>query len=218
MDAARLRDLAVGETEFLCAPQVGGGECLALIGDFLEVLEEPRIDGGGGVDFFDRPAVHEGGLQPEDALGIRDLQLAGDFLLRCVLRLLAVEAEAPAAGFQRAQALLHAFLEGAADGHRFADRLHRGREHRVGGGEFFESETRDLGDHIVDGRFERCGRFARDVVGQFVERVTDCKLRGDFCDRKSGRFRGERRRAGNARVHLDDDHAAGLRVGGKLDV
>ena len=84
------------------------------------------VDLGGGEDLVDGPAVDEGGLQPEDALGIRDLELAGDLVLGRVFRFLGVETEAPAAGFQRAQAFLHALLEGAADRHRLADGFHLG--------------------------------------------------------------------------------------------
>ena len=72
-------------------------------------------------------------------------------------RLLAVEAEAPAAGFQRAQAFLQRLLEGAADGHRLADGLHLRGQHRVGGREFLEGEARDLGHHVVDRRLEDAG-------------------------------------------------------------
>ena len=54
--------------------------------------------------------------------------------------------------------------------------------------------------------------------GEFVERVADGEFRGDLGDRETGGLGGERGRAGNARIHLDDDHAAGLRAGGELDV
>src|SRR5690606_39466599 len=47
------------------------------------------------------------------------------------------------AGFQRAQRLLQAFLEGAADGHGLAHRLHRGGEPVIGALELFERKARD---------------------------------------------------------------------------
>ena len=62
--------------------------------------------------------------------------------------------EAGEAGLQRAQRLLQRFGEGAADGHGFAHRLHRGGQQRLGAGEFLEGEAGDLGDDIVDGRLE----------------------------------------------------------------
>ena len=62
--------------------------------------------------------------------------------------------EAGEAGLQAAQRLLQRFLEGAADRHHLADRLHGGGQHRLGAGEFLEGEARDLGDDIVDRRLE----------------------------------------------------------------
>ncbi len=58
--------------------------------------------------------------------------------------------EAGEAGFEPAQRLLQRFLEGAADRHDLADRFHGGGEHRLGAGEFFEGEARDLGHDVVD--------------------------------------------------------------------
>src|SRR5439155_21969781 len=64
----------------------------------------------------------------------------------------AVAAQAAATNLQRAQAFLQAFLERAADRHRFANAFHLRRERRVGLREFLEGEPRDLGNDIVNGR------------------------------------------------------------------
>ena len=89
----------------------------------------------------------------------------------------------------------------------------------VGAGEFLEREARDFRDHVVDGRLERGRRRAAgDVVCDLVERVADRELGGDLGDREAGRLGGERGRARHARVHLDDDQAAVLRVDGELHV
>ena len=218
VDAAGKGDLAVGETKALGVFQVERGEVHALVGDLLEVVEEPRVDVGRFENFIDGPTGHEGGLEPEDPLGVRHGELGFDLLAGRTVEVLLVEAEAPAAGFQRAQGFLHRLLEGAADRHRFADRLHRGREDGVGRGELLEGEARDLGDHVVDGRLEGRRGLSGDVVRQFAERVTDGQLGGDLGDREAGGLRGERRRARDARVHLDHDHPAVLRVDGELDV
>ena len=177
-------DLAVGETEFFRALEIERGEVHAFVRDLLEMAEEPRVDLGGVENLLKRPAVHEGGLQPENALGVRDLELAGDLVAGRRVRILFVEAEAPTAGFERAQAFLHGLLEGAADRHRLADGFHRGGENRIRSREFLEGETRDFRDHVVDGRLERSRRDAGDVVRQLVERVADGELRGDLGDRE----------------------------------
>ena len=94
-------------------------------------------------------------------------------------------------------------VEGAADGHGLADRLHRGGEQRLGAGELLEGEARDLGDDVVDGRLEGGGRDLGDVVVELVEGVADGELRGDLGDREAGGLGGQRRgaarRAGSSR-------------------
>ena len=57
-----------------------------------------------------------------------------------------------------------------------------------------------------------------DVVADFIEPVADGEFGGDLGDGEAGGFRGQRGTARNARVHLDDDHAAVLRVDGELHV
>jgi hypothetical protein len=113
---------------------------------------------------------------------------------------------------------LQRFLEGAPNRHRFADALHLRRQRRIGLRKFFEGETRHLHDAVVDRRLETRGSFARDVVPDFVERVTDRQLRRDLRDRKSGRFRGQRARARDTRVHFDYDHPAILGIDRELNI
>ena len=54
------------------------------------------------------------------------------------------------ADFQAAQGFLERFLEGAAHGHHLAHRLSSAWSGGCRPG-IFEGETRDLGDHVVDG-------------------------------------------------------------------
>ena len=58
------------------------------------------------------------------------------------------------AGFERAPGLHQRFLEGAADGHHFADRLHLRAQRFVGAGKLFELPLGNLDDDVVDGRLE----------------------------------------------------------------
>ena len=116
------------------------------------------------------------------------------------------------ADLQRAHRLLEALLEGAADRHRLAHRLHLGRELVVDARELLEGEARDLGHHVVDRGLEARRRLARDVVADLVERVADGQLGRDLRDREARGLRGERRRARDPRVHLDHDQGAVLGV------
>lgn len=211
-------DLLVGEAELLGAEEVEVGELGAFVCDFLEVVEEPAVNLGGVEDFLDGPAVLEGDGEPEDALGVGDVELALDVFAVDVLGVFAVEAESEAAGLEGAEGLLHGLLEGAADGHGFADGLHLGGEDGVGGGELFESEAGELGDDVVDGGLEAGGSLAGDVVGKLVHGVSDGELGGDFGDGESGGFGGEGGGARDAWVHLDDDDAAVGGIDRELDV
>ena len=85
----------------------------------------------------------------------------------------AVAAQTAAADFEGAQTLLKAFLEGAANAHGFADGFHLRTQRGVGLREFLEGEARDFHDREVNCRLEAGGRFAGDVVADFVEQVAD---------------------------------------------
>ena len=135
-----------------------------------------------------------------------------------ILAVLAVDAVSAAPGFERAHGFLKGLLEGASDAHGFADGFHLSGKGVVRGREFFESEARDLGDHIVDGRFEAGGRFAGDVVHDLVEGVSDGEFCGELGDRESGCLGGEGGGAGDAGVHLNDDHASVFGIERPLDV
>ena len=77
---------------------------------------------------------------------------------------------------------------------------------------------RNLDNDVVEHRLERRRRLLRDVVRNFVQRVSDGEFRRDFCDRKTSGLRSQRGTARDARIHLDDDQVAVLRVDGKLNV
>ena len=123
-----------------------------------------------------------------------------------------------AALLERTERLLHRLGEGSADGHHLTHRLHRRTEHPAGARELLERPARNLGDDIIDRRFEAGRGLLRDVVGDLVERVADRELGGDLGDREAGGLRRKGRRAAHTRVHFDDDLAAGLRVDRPLDI
>ncbi len=132
VDARQLGDLGVGEAVALgLAQQVerhralvaGGGDALLHLDDLAHVVEEPGVDLRQVGDVGDGHAVLEGVLHVEEAVGVRPGEL-GAQLLR-LDALLADAVQAAEADLQPAQALLQRLLEGAADGHRLADGLHR---------------------------------------------------------------------------------------------
>ena len=122
------------------------------------------------------------------------------------------------AGFKRSPGLHQGLFKGAADGHHLTDRFHLRAQRLVGAGKFLELPLGNLDHDIIDGWLEAGGRLARDVVGDFVERVADGELGGDFGDGKARGLGGERRGTRDARVHLDDGHAAVLWIDRELHV
>ena len=173
-------------------------------GNLLDAHAEPDRLGAGEQPVRRRPA--EGGA---DRILVVALAKPGNHDL--------VETAEP--GLEAAKRLLQRLGKGAADRHHLADRLHRRGEGRLGAGEFFEGETRDLGDDVVDGRLERGRhRATGDVVVELVEGVADGELGRDLGDREPGRLRGERRGARDPRVHLDDHQPSVGRVDRELHV
>jgi len=57
-------------------------------------------------------------------------------------------------------------------------------QRRIGLGEFFKGEAWDFRHHIVDGRLKTGRCFARDVIFDFVEQITDRELGGNLRDGK----------------------------------
>ena len=138
-----------------------------------------------------------------------------DFLY---VRLVAVPVEAHVALVDGTHGLAEGFLEVACQSHGLAHGLHGSGQRRIGTRELFEGETRDLGDHVVDGRLEAGRSGLRDIVLDFVERVAKSQLGGDLRNREAGRLGCQSGGTGHTRVHFDDDDASGVRVDGELDV
>ena len=199
--AGELAEAGVGKAHGLEPAEGAGGGRQALGLDLgfglhqrADLGQEPRIDAAGIVDQLVAGAEPHGLRDLEQAVRRRRAERGADggLVVGVVDALGRIEAldgdfvEAGEAGLQRAQRLLQALLEGAADRHGFAHRLHRGGEHVRGAGEFLEGKTGNLGDHVIDGRLERGRRGAAgDVVGDFVERVADRQLGGDLGDREA---------------------------------
>ena len=126
--------------------------------------------------------------------------------------------QAREACLKASQRFLKTLGKGPANGHGFADRFHRCGQNRVRAREFLKGKARKFGDDIIDRRLKgRRGR-ARNVIIQLIQRVPNGELGGDLGNGEAGRFRGQRGRARDARVHFDHDHAAIFGVHAKLHV
>ena len=119
---------------------------------------------------------------------------------------------------QRAHSLAKGLLKGTADRHDLAHGLHARGERGVGTLELLEGKARHLDDAVVDCGLKAGGRSLGDVVDDLVERVAHGQARGGLGDGETRCLGSEGGRAAHARVHLDDDQAAGVGVHGKLHV
>ena len=223
-DTAQRGDLDVreavtlGEREDVARERGRLRDLLGDLVDELDLVEEPPVDLRRLVDGLDARSRAQRLLDLDEPLLGRALDGLEQLVELSTRRGLAVPVERRAGLVDRAQRLAERLGEVAAEGHGLTDRLHGRRERVVGRRELLEREARDLDDDVVERRLERRGRRARDVVGDLVERVADRDLRRDLGDRVARRLRRERRGARHARVHLDDDDAARLRVDRELDV
>ncbi len=184
--------------------------CLLQFDQFLHLLDEPRLDVGLGVEFLDRGAFAQRLVHDPLPLAARLVEQRHQLGQRALVEILG-EAEAVAAVFQRADGFLERLLVGLADAHHLAHGAHLRAElvHRAF--ELLEGPAGELDHHVIAGRRVFLQR-AVAPVGDLVQREAAGELGGDQRDGEPGGLGGQRRGARGARVDLDDDHAAGLRV------
>src|SRR5436309_1836226 len=100
--------------------------------NFFKLVEEPWVDGSHLGDLLDRMALANCVLHVRETVGMRrDEALRENFWFD-------FSGADSLARIKRADSLLQRFLEGAANGHYFADGFHLRTERFVGAGKFFE--------------------------------------------------------------------------------
>ena len=185
----------------------------------IDTVEVPRIDTADGMDASDVPATAQGLDHKEDAvLGRRCHGLSELIVAQFVGTFLATGTNALMPVLQRTHGLAKGLLKGAADRHDLAHGLHARGERRISALELLEGKARHLDDAVVNRGFKAGGCSLGDVVDDLVERVAHGKARGGLGDGETRGLGGQRGRTAHARVHLDDDQAAGVGVHGKLHV
>ena len=185
----------------------------------VDTVEVPRIDTADGMDTRNVPAAAQGLDHKEDAMLGRGCHgLSKLVVAHLIGTLFATGANALVAILQRAHSLAKGLLKGATDRHDLAHGLHARGECGVGTLELLEGKARHLDHTVVDCGLKAGGRSLGDVVDDLVERVAHCQARGGLGNGETRGLGGQCGRTAHARVHLDDDQAAGLGVHGKLHV
>ena len=227
-DAQQFGQAGVGEALALEAEQgglidvglAGALQGLLFFDQVFNLHQIPGVHLGVGEHVLDTHACAEGVTDVPDTIGSRHVQFPGQGfpgVFRGQFFQLFIKAFG--AYFQAAQGFLQGLLEGPADGHDLTHGFHLGGQASIGLGELLESEPRDLGDHVVDGRLERSrGDATGDFVAQLIQGVAHGQFGGDLGDREAGGLGGQGRGTGHPRVHLDHDHTAGVRIDAELHV
>ena len=171
------------------------------------------------MDASDVPAAAQGLDHKEDAmLGRGRHGLSKLVVAQLIGTLFATGANALVTVLQRTHGLAKGLLKGAADRHNLAHGLHARGERGVGTLELLEGKARHLDHAVVDRGLKAGGRSLGDVVDDLVERVAHSQARGGLGNGETRGLGSEGGRTAHARVHLDDDQAAGVGVHGKLHV
>ncbi len=232
------RQLDVGETDSLAcrsssagkasiqpfrslfSAEAAGGEFLLQVDELLHVGQKPAVDPRELEDLLDRHPLLEGVADVEEALGVGDDELLPDLL---------AGREGGSTSFPSApnpkrpvsrerspfwSASLKVRPMDIASPTAFIEVL------RVGSavGKLLEGEAGDLEDAVVDRRLEEGRGLSGDLVHDLVEREAHGQLRRHAGDGEAGRLGGQGRTPREARVDLDDDDLAVVRVHGELDV
>lgn len=127
---------------------------LLVLDQIFDLHQEPGIDSRQLEDLFHGHAGTERITDVPDAICARHGQFTSDRGHGVAGVKLNARIETASANLQAAQSLMQRFLEGPADSHDLAYRLHLGSQTGVGIGEFLEGKTRNLGHHVVDRRLE----------------------------------------------------------------
>ena len=184
------------------------------------MAQEVAVNFSDFVQLLDAPLAAQCFVQHEDAFGAWAGDFLGERFVVVFLELFTLGAGSESAEpcFEGTEGLLHGLLEVRTDGHRFAHGLHLGAERRICLRELFEGEARNLYHNVVKRRFKAARGRLRNVVAEFVERVAHGEQRCNLCDGEARCLGGESRRTAHARVHFDDDAAAGLGLDSPLHV
>ena len=214
----------IGKTHGLDAAQCRGVLRQAIAADarflahqLFNFAQEPRVEFAGFVDGFHTHARAHGLRCHQNAVRCWCGQRSVESLRAAIARRRHF-IQARKSNFQPAQALLHGFRKGTANGHGLTNRFHGGGERGRRAGEFFKGEARDFHHYIINGGLKARGGYLGDVIGQFIKRIANGKLRRDLRDGKARGLGGERGRPRHARVHFNNHHAPIGRVDAELHI
>ena len=157
--------------------------------DFSGIVNAPNaeLDTERGVELMGQ-RVYRGYCENNDAVegSVATFEQLREALYAVVGEL---ATEAVEAGVEAAQRLVQGGAEGALDGHDLAGGLHLRAQVTLGPRELVEGEARQLDHDVVERRLERRRRqSAGNLVLEFVQGITNRKLRGNLGNRETRRF------------------------------
>ena len=215
-------DLEVREAQSLSLPKHLGGQLLdrivatqyqRVVVDILQFFEEPGRNLGQLEQTLDRVALLQSlGNGKHTQVGrVRQL------LVQIVKVLVLVAHETVHTLADHTQTLLDHLLERLTDRHNLTHRLHRRADLARYACELREVPTRDLADQVVQLGSLIC-RIGSIHLANLVERVTQCQLCCNKCQRITRSLRRQCRRTAQTSINLDHAVVVGIRVERILNV
>ena len=183
-----------------------------------QLIQEPRVNLGSLVQLLHGSASQQSLLNLVDTLSGRNLCLLNQLSQLSLRQGQRLEREGGALLLERTHGLLQSLGEVTTQGHSLTNTLHGGGQGRVSSRELLKREARNLHNHIVEGRLEGRRGLLGDIVRDLIQGVTQGQLGRNLRNREAGSLRRKCRGTRHARVHLNDDDAAGLRIDRELDV
>ena len=178
--------------------------------------KEPRVYARCFLNRLKGNPQGEGVVQMKKTLPGRMLQAVHDHLQTAFA--LAIGPDACAVDFQALAGFLEGFVEASSYAHHLPYRFHLEAQATICTGKFVEIPFGDFDNHIIQGGLKESGGTEGNLIGQFVQTITDCKLGSDFGNRIPGGFGCQRRGAGNAGINFDSDDRLRQGIHGELHI
>ena len=166
-----------------------------------QLVQEPAVNHGLFVQFFDGHATLQGFKYLECPFIIDHIQVFHDFIQRhlCIfLHVHGVNAQ-----FNRTNCLHDCLFKARADCHDFTGCLHLSAQCPLCIDKFIKCPLWVLYNDIVQSRFKASVSLAGYLVDDFIQRVPDGNSGCNLCNRVTGCFRSQCRRTGYTRIYLD---------------
>ena len=218
VNTAQTLQRRVGVAELLCFSVIFKGQTF-LCKTVFKVCEvqhagkEPTVDLGDFKDLVDGHTGLQCFKHGEQAAVVLVMETLADRLVVQGSRIESIKGD-----LRTADSLHQRHFKGRTDGHDLTRCLHLGAELTGRACKFIKGPLGELTYNIVNRRLKACDRLAGNVVVDFVQRIAECQLRRDLCDRITGCLGSKCGGTGDTRVDFNNGVFKAVGVQRKLTV